>query len=87
MLRVLRGKRPRVEAAAAAAAAAGFLLDHEQPADWHWTMSRADAWHYTVELENFAKFGDTQLTEAINVIIRDLKPGAVAMTPEEIFNR
>ena len=67
----------------------GGLLDlddvHPVP---HWVMPRTVAWHYTVELEKFAEeFQDPQLTEAINAIIKKLKPEELAHTPEEIFQQ
>lgn len=60
----------------------------KHPADEHWIMPGTVAWHYTVELENFARqINDPQLTEAINAIIEKLKPEELAHTPEEIFQQ
>lgn len=76
-------------AAAAAQGPEGGLLEipslYSEP---YVTTQPIDAWHYTVELKNFAsKIDDPKLTVAINAIIKKLQPGEVAKTPEEIFQQ
>ena len=60
----------------------------KQLAEEHWKLQPIEVLHFTTVLQDFARqFDDEKLTTAIGAIIEKLKPGKMAMTPEEIFQQ